>query len=74
MTDNNDNPILGYDDIYPTQVIGRWKVQSRTLKTVKVYLNSDKDLGYKTGGLFTFRWDGTGYKRQGQYIRKNDIG
>ncbi len=72
--DTNDNPILQPSDIHSRLMIGNYQVQRYTVKTVTVALcSSGKDLGYKVGGEFRYTWDGTGYKRQGQYLRKNNI-
>ena len=50
-----------------------WYVKKVTLKRVTIFMRSDKDLGYKVGKPLTFRWDGTGFIRQKQYLRPDGI-
>lgn len=47
----------------------RWIVKKVTPKSVTVFLPSERDLGAKLRGKsYGFRWDGTGFKRQGMYL------
>jgi hypothetical protein len=65
---------LKQSDVKKGMKIGRWGVTKVTPKRVTIILMSDKDLGYKISGRpLTYNWDGEGYKRQGQYLRKNGI-
>lgn len=50
-----------------------WFVVNTTPKSVKIKMRSERDLGYKVGKALTFRWDGTGYIRQKQYLRPDGI-
>jgi hypothetical protein len=46
-----------------------WKVQRVSEKQVTVFLPSEKYMGAKMHKPLTFKWDGEGFKRQGQYLK-----
>ena len=50
-------------------MFGPFKVIRATRKTATILLQTETDLGRKVGKPLTFRYDGTGFKRQGQYLR-----
>jgi hypothetical protein len=57
------------------QMVGDFRVTKVTARTATVVLQSDRDLGAKVSGKrLQFRFDGTGFTRQGQYLRVNGIG
>ena len=53
-------------------VCGCFRVVRRTKRTVTIFLQTDRDLGAKIGKPLTFRWDGVGFKRQGQYLTEGN--
>ena len=53
------------------KVLSGWSVKRASQAQVVIYLPSTRDLGYKCGKPLTFKWDGEGYKRQGQYLTVN---
>lgn len=57
-------------DLYPGSSAGKgWRVKKATPKTITIVSDSDVDPGAKfSGRSYTFKWDGTGFKRQGQYL------
>ena len=62
--------LLQTTDVSKGDMLGSWEVISITPKTIKIQMVSEKDLGYKVGKPLTFRFDGTGFKRQGEYLGK----
>jgi len=57
--------------IYPT---GSWWVHKATPKTVTIFMRTEVDLGPRFAGRsYTYKWDGVGFKRQGQYLRPDGV-
>lgn len=52
---------------------GGWRVKNATRKTVTIYLPGGHRFGPKVGRPLQFRWDGKGYKRQGEYLYRTFI-
>ncbi len=51
------------------QLSGNWVIKEATAKRVVIYSPGSGEFGAKFAGKkYTFTWDGTGYKRQGQYL------
>lgn len=46
--------------------LGDWVVKKSTPKAVTIFMPSSS--GRFSGKSYMFRWDGTGFKRQGQYL------
>ena len=63
------------NDIKVGMMIGdSWKVSKKTAKSVRIFMPGSDRLGAKFAGKgYTFRWDGTGFKRQGQYLYADEI-
>lgn len=51
-----------------------WVVVKASPKTVTIAKTGGHDTGPKLKGKLTYRWDGKGYKRQGEYLFKDGIG
>ena len=48
------------------QSLGKWKVTQASEKRITIFMPGD--LGAKLNKPLSFNWDGTGFKRQGQYL------
>lgn len=56
------------------QTLGSWTVFRVTAKRVVIGMVDSARLGSRFAGRrLTYTWDGTGFKRQGQYLRADDI-
>jgi len=56
------------------QTIGSWTVFDLSAKRVVIGMQDSARLGSRFAGKrYTYTWDGTGFKRQGQYLRADGI-
>jgi hypothetical protein len=56
------------------QNLGSWTVFRVTRKRVVIGMVDSARLGSRFAGRrYTFSWDGTGFKRQGEYLRADGI-
>lgn len=62
-------------DLYQGSSVGSgWKVKKATSKAVTIISASGVDAGSKfSGKSYTYRWDGTGFKRQGEYLTEDGM-